>query len=190
MEPTVADKLKEIQDLATLARQKRKELEAQVSKLSQERLTYLQLAEERKNQIRELSDGLKQLPSVRVGNLASAVLAALQGPGAKTMREICNITGLQNGPVSQCLLGLVRRGKVKRILPEGRMRGADFILAEDWAESLKKHHRKIEIPMPEIAGKADISRSTFGSDKFVPPKASKTDKKLIDLSIQTSKKAN
>ena len=132
MDQTVAEKLKEIQGLADLARQKRKELDDQVSKLSRERFFHLQQAEERKIQIQELREGIKQLPPVQVKDLGSAILAALNGLGAKTLRDICEITGLKNKAVSQRLQTLVANGYVERILEEGRKRGAYYKTLAPW----------------------------------------------------------
>jgi DNA-binding HxlR family transcriptional regulator len=126
MEATIADKLNEIRNLDSLARKRRKELEAQLSKLSQERAFHLDLANQRKKEIRELREGFKELPSVQAPDLAAAILGALDGVGPKTLRELVEMTGLKSKAISQCLQTLVRRGFVARILEEGRKRGASY----------------------------------------------------------------
>jgi predicted transcriptional regulator len=126
MEPTIADKLNEIRNLDGLARKRRKELEAQLSKLSQERAFHLDLANRLKKEIRELREGFKELPAVQVPDLGETLLEALEGVGPKTLRELGDMTGLKSKAISQCLQTLVRRGLVTRMLEEGRQRGASY----------------------------------------------------------------
>jgi predicted transcriptional regulator len=126
MESIIADKINEIRNLDHLARQKRKELEAQLARLSQERSFHQNLANQLKIEIRELRESLKNLPPVQVPDLGEAILATLDDAGPKTLRELGEITGLKSKAISQCLQTLVKRGVVIPILAEGRKRGASY----------------------------------------------------------------